>query len=901
MTIRHLDALFKPSSIALVGASDEPGSIGAVLAANLLSGAFKGPVLPVNPRHRRIAGVEVYPDLDHLPHPVDLGVVCTPPAAVPEVVSALGRQGARAAVIITAGFAEDREARGSALQRELVEAARASRMRLVGPNCVGILVPSIGLNASFARGQARPGNLAFVAQSGAIITSVIDWAGARGIGFSHLVSLGDMADVDFGDMLDYLAADRATRAILLYIETVGDARKFMSAARAAARIKPIVVVKAGRHAAGARAVASHTGALAGSDAVYQVAFDRAGILRVFTLAELFDAVEILALARPPKGDRLAIVTNGGGAGVLAVDALVDEGGRLADLSGDTLAALDQALPRTWSHGNPVDLIGDATGKRYSEALAAVRKDPGVDGIIALHCPTAVTSPVEAAEAVAKAAETREGPLILTSWLGEDAVADARELFAERRIPSYDTPEQAVRAFMYLVRYRRSQDLLTETPPSIPVEFEPDTAAVRTLVAQVLAEGRSNLTEPEAKQVLAAYGVPSVATRTAETPEAAAAAAADIGGPVVLKILSSDITHKSDVGGVVLDLIGPGAVLEAARGMLERMRKAYPQARIRGFAVQPMVRRPGARELIVGAAEDPQFGPVILVGHGGTEVEVVADRALALPPLNMRLANELLSRTRIHRVLMGFRGQPAADLEAIALTLVQVSQLVIDIPEIRELDINPLLVDAFGVMALDARIALGEAAQPGRRRLAIRPYPRELEETVELGDGRRLLLRPIRPEDEPSLQRTFARLTTEEVRLRFFAPMHALSHAAAARLTQIDYDREMALVLTEPGSPGRTEIHGVVRVIADPDNERAEFAILVHHDMTGMGLGVLMMRHILDYARARGIREVYGEVLQENRTMLRLCETLGFKQRRRPDEPGTLEVTLQLDSGNGPAE
>ncbi|MFZ0789719.1 MAG: CoA-binding protein, partial [Chromatiaceae bacterium] len=414
MTIRHLDALFKPGSIALVGASDEPGSIGAVLAANLLGGAFKGPVMPVNPRHRRIAGVRVYPDIDHLPHRADLGVVCTPPAAVPEVVSALGRQGARAAVIITAGFAEDREARGGALQREVMDTARSYRMRIVGPNCLGILVPGIGLNASFARGPARPGNLAFVAQSGAIISSVLDWAGARGIGFSHLVSLGDMADVDFGDMLDYLAADGTSRAILLYIETVGDARKFMSAARAAARIKPIVVVKGGRHAEGARAVASHTGALAGSDAVYQAAFDRAGILRVFTLAELFDAVEILARTRPPKGDRLAIVTNGGGAGVLAVDALVDEGGRLADLSGDTLAVLDQTLPRTWSHGNPVDLIGDATGERYSEALGAVRKDPGVDGILVLHCPTAVTSPVEAAEAVARAAATREGPPILTS-------------------------------------------------------------------------------------------------------------------------------------------------------------------------------------------------------------------------------------------------------------------------------------------------------------------------------------------------------------------------------------------------------------------------------------------------------------------------------------------------------
>ena len=809
------------------------------------------------------------------------------------MIDALGRQGARAAVVITAGFAEDREARGGDLQRELVSAARSHRMRLVGPNCVGILVPGIGLNASFARGPAQPGNLAFVAQSGAIITSVLDWADPRGIGFSHLVSLGDMADVDFGDLLDYLAADGATRALLLYIETVGNARKFMSAARAAARIKPVVVVKSGRHAEGARAVASHTGALAGSDAVCQAAFDRAGILRVFTLAELFDAVEILALARPPHGDRLAIVTNGGGIGVLAADALIDEGGHLAELSADTLAALDRVLPGTWSHGNPVDLIGDATGQRYSDALASVQRDPGVDGVLVLHCPTAVTSPTEAAQVVADAASARMAPLTLTSWVGERTVADARRLFAERRLPTYETPERAVRAFMYLVRYRRGQELLTETPPSIPDGVEPDRQAVQALVARALAEDRRILSEPEAKQVLAAYGVPSVLTRRAQTPEEAATIAAAIGGPVVIKILSPDISHKSDVGGVVLDLIGPVAVLEAARGMLGRMREAYPRARIQGFAVQPMVRRPGARELILGAAEDPQFGPVILVGQGGTEVEVVADQALGLPPLNLRLARELLARTRIHRVLQGFRGQPPADLEAVALALVRVSQLVIDIPEIRELDINPLLVDSFGVMALDARIALAEASGPGTRRLAIRPYPKELEETIEIGDGRRLLLRPIRPEDEPSLQRTFARLKPEEIRLRFFAPMTVLSHAAAARLTQIDYDREMALVLTDPGSAGRTEIYGVVRIIAGADEERAEFAILVHHDLTGMGLGVLMMRRILDYAAARGIREVYGEVLQENRTMLRLCEALGFEQRRHPDEPGTLEVRLRL--------
>ena len=893
MSLKHLDALFNPRSIAVVGASDTPGSIGAVLTANLLEGDFQGPVMPVNPRHKTIAGIPCYPDLDHLPQPADMGVVCTPPAAVPEVVAGLGRQGARAAVIVTAGFAEDREARGSALQAELLEAARAHRMRILGPNCVGLLVPGVGLNASFAHRGAHPGNLAFVSQSGAIITSVLDWAGSRGIGFSSLVSLGDMADVDFADLLDHLAVDAATRAILLYIESVGDARRFMSAARAAARVKPVVAVKAGRHAEGARAVASHTGALAGSDAVYQAAFERAGILRVFSLGALFDAAEILALARPVRGDRLAILTNGGGAGVLATDALIEAGGRLAELSDATLSALDGILPRTWSRGNPVDLIGDADGRRYREAVAILRRDPGVDAILALHCPTAVVPALEAAEAVAAFPQSRSEPLLLTSWVGNGAMTEARRLFGERLIPTYATPEQAVRAFLYLVRYRRGQELLSETPPSIPETFAPDTASVAALVGAALAEGRGALTEPEAKTVLAAYGVPAVTTLGVRTPEEAADVAAGIEGPVVVKILSPEIGHKSDVGGVVLDLVGPAAVLEAARGMLARIRASHPEARVRGLAVQPMVRRPGAHELIVGAAEDPQFGPVILVGQGGTAVEAIADRAIGLPPLNLRLARELVSRTRIHSVLAGVRGQPPADLDALALTLVRVSQLVIDVPQIRELDINPLLIDPLGVIALDARIALAGSTGPATRRLAIRPYPKELEEAVPLPDGRRLLLRPIRPEDEPSLRRAFARLTPEEVRLRFFAPMSTLDHATAARLTQIDYEREMALVLTEPGSAGLTEIYGVVRLIADADNERAEFAIIVGRPMTGQGMGRLMMRRILDDARQRGIREVYGEVLRENRAMLGLCRSLGFAQAPDPDEPGTVRVSLRL--------
>jgi acetyltransferase len=895
MTIRNLDALFKPKSIALIGASATPGSLGAILAENLSAAGFKGDVFSVNPKYEKIGDLRVYPDVTSLPHPVDLGVICTPSDSVPGIVGALGNLGARAAMVITAGFGEGPRAHGAELRRTLAGEVASSQLRIVGPNCLGILVPGIGLNASFAHRTAKEGALAFVAQSGAIVTSVLDWADARGIGFSHLVSLGDMIDVDFDDTLDYLANDASTRAILLYIESIKDARQFMSAARAAARMKPVIVVKAGRHAEGARAVASHTGALAGADAVYDTAFERAGVLRVYSLEELFDATQTLALARPPPGDRLAILTNGGGIGVLATDALVDQGGRLAELSTETISELSQVLPPTWSHANPVDIIGDATGKRYADALAVLRTDRGVDGILVLYCPTAVTSAEEAASAVIAFASGLRQPLLLTSWVGESATQKARDLFAERHIPTYDTPEQAVRAFMYLVRYRRSQELLMETPPSISGDFQPDTENAQAIILSAIEEGRQWLSEYEAKQVMSAYGIAVVTTHRAESPEQAAEQAALIGGAVALKILSPDITHKSDVGGVMLDLAGPAAVLDAANAMRERLERAYPQARVDGFTVQPLVRRPGAYELIIGMSTDSQFGPVILVGQGGVAVEAVDDKALGLPPLNMRLAGELLSRTRIYRLLKGFRGQPAANLDAIALTLVRLSQLVVDLAEVCELDINPLLADQFGVMALDARVRVEPSDRSGADRLAIRPYPKELEESVPLGDGRTLLLRPIRPEDEPSLQSAFAKLTPEEVRLRFFVPIRTLSHVTAARFTQIDYDREMALILTEPGIAGRTEIYGVVRIIADPDNERAEYAIIVRRDMTGMGLGVLLMRRILDYALHRGIREIYGDVLQENHTMLKLCEVLGFKTSRSPDELDIVRVTLPLAS------
>ncbi len=893
MTIRNLQRLFAPRSVALFGATERKGAVGRVVATNLLEAGFKGPIMLVNPHRPEVLGIRTHSDAAKLPQAPDLAVICTPPQTVPTIIAQLGELGTRAAVVITAGFAERREAAGGELQRALQQASRPFNLRIVGPNCLGILASGCGLNASFAHLTPRRGNIAFVAQSGAIVTSVLDWAHSRRIGFSHLVSLGDMADVDFGDMLDYLANDAGTKAILLYIESITQARKFMSAARAAARMKPVIAVKAGRHAEGARAVASHTGVLAGIDAVYDAAFRRAGMLRVHSLDELFDAVQTLAMTRPPRGDRLAILTNGGGIGVLATDALVDLGGRVAELSPETLEGLDRVLPPTWSRGNPVDIVGDANGERYSDALSILLKDRGIDGVAVLNCPTAVASSEEAAQAVIDNLGQAWGPTVLTSWVGDGAAAASRRLFAERRVPTYDTPEQAVRAFMYLVNYRHSQQMLTETPPSVPEDFTPHIERVRQLVAQTLAQKRVWLSEPEAKQVLSAYGVPVVATRSAASPNEAALLAAEIGGLVALKVLSPDITHKTALGGVALDLAGPAAVQDAAEDMLRRIRQARPDARLEGFAVQPMVRRPGAIELIVGMSNDAQFGPVLLVGHGGTAVETINDRALGLPPLNMRLAKEMISRTRIHRLLRGHPGQAAANLDAVALTLVRVAQLVIDVPEIVELDINPLLADPFGVVALDARIRVERADRPGTERLAIRPYPKELEEPVPLGDGRTFLLRPIRPEDEPALQAAFAKLTPEEIRLRFFVPLKTLDHVTAARFTQIDYDREMALVLAEPGLAGKAEIYGVVSLIALPDSERAEYAIIVRHDMIGMGLGILLMRRVLDYAVSRGIRQVYGDVLRDNRSMLKLCSVLGFTQERVPEEPEIVRVTLAI--------
>ncbi|MDA1147954.1 MAG: acetate--CoA ligase family protein [Chloroflexi bacterium] len=835
MTIRNLDALFDPQSVALIGASPRPGSLGQLLARNMRRAGFRGRLDFVHPGGGEIEGQASYPDVASLLEAPDLAIIATPPDAVAGLIAELGARGTRGAVVITAGFGEGGDEVGAERRRAVLEAARPHLLRVVGPNCVGLVIPRLGLDASFVHVPVADGGLAFVAQSGAVIVGVVDWAQPRGVGFSHLVSIGDMADVDFGDMLDYLAADPGTTAILLYVEAVTNARKFMSAARAAARVKPVIVMKAGRHAEGARAAASHTGALAGSDAVYDAAFRRAGMLRVTTLRELFEAAEVLADDVEPHGDRLAIITNGGGFGVLATDALIEEGGRLADLDASTVSALDRVLPATWSHANPVDIIGDAPGQRYVKAIEYVLADPETDAVLVVNCPTAVASSYEAAEAVVAALDELRGDdaepgadgrgvPVIGAWIGDSAEAvRARRLIDQHGIAVFETPEEAVRAFMHRVRHARARAQLLETPPALVSDTPPDRVAAEAVVAGAISEDREWLSEVEAKQVLAAYGIPTVETVVVHNLDELTVEAERLGYPVVVKILSPQITHKSDVGGVALDLGSADAARDAARRMYERVRSADPEAVLEGFTVQPMVHRPGARELILGMTTDAQFGPVLLFGHGGTATEVIGDSALALPPLNVALAQRLIDETRASRLLAGYRDRAPADRQAIAETLVRLSDLVVDRPEIVELDINPLLADADGVLALDARIRV--SAEGRSTPLAIRPYPQHLARAVVIAK-RPMTLRPIRPEDELLIREAIPELDPETAHPRFLGPVADLSHDSAARITQIDYDRELLLAVIE----GRRLV-GIGRLGADPDGRRADLEITALSDST----------------------------------------------------------------------
>ncbi|MEO8132668.1 MAG: bifunctional acetate--CoA ligase family protein/GNAT family N-acetyltransferase [Betaproteobacteria bacterium] len=884
MTTRNLEYLFAPRSVAIIGASARAGSVGAAVTRNLLGGGFAGELRLVNPRHDRIGDHVCAPDVRSLDIVPDLAVICTPPETVPGVIEALGERGGRAAIVLTAGLGAAGNGSGRTLSQAMLDAAQPYLLRILGPNCVGLLAPHIGLNASFAQEAALPGSIAFVSQSGALTTALLDWARARQVGFSHFVSLGDCADVDFGDVIDYLATDARTRSILLYMESITHARKFMSAARAAARNKPIIVVKAGRAPEGVRAAASHTGALAGADAVFDAAFRRAGALRVMTTGDLFVAAETLACARPLAGDRLTILTNGGGPGVLAADAASLGGAQLAVLSDATSSALDAVLPATWSHGNPVDIIGDAPTTRYVEAIRILTAQTQSDALLFIHAPTAIVDSTSIATACAPLLRDCAMP-VFSCWLGGNAVAQARRLFVDAGIPTYETPEQAVSAFLQGMQYRRNQEILFETPSSKADAFVPDAVAARAVVDKALGENRSVLNEPETKAILAAYGIPVVPTRIARDVEEAGRVASELGFPVVLKILAPDISHKSDVGGVVLDIRTPEMLVDAAQKMLERVRELRPQAALHGFSVQQMVKRAHAHELIVGAATDAAFGPIILFGQGGTATEQIADTAIALPPLNAYLARDLMSRTRVARQLAGYRDRPAADHKAIESVLLRIAQLLADMPQVAELDINPLLADENGVVALDARMGIVPTTQKASERFAIRPYPGHLEAHVTMA-GRPVLVRPIRPEDEADFKAFVAASLAADPSLPYFRLTRELPHSQLARFTQIDYDREMALVAICQG-----ELIAEARALTEPGNLRAEFFVLVRPDWVGTQLGEVLLSRLIAYCSGRGTQHLAGDARSGNQPMLDATAALGFRQL--PATGGAVRLELDL--------
>ncbi len=896
MGTRALSRILSPNSIALVGASPRPGSTGLALFQNIIGAGFKGDISLVNPRYAELDGRPCVPCIADLPATPDLVVVAAPSEHALEQIEEAEKSGVAGALVMT------RDPRGDEgeLTQGLKRIARRGKLRIIGPDCLGVMIPAAGLNASLSAQQAPPGDLALLSQSGAIGSAMVAWACTHHVGFSGLVSAGEMADVDFGDLLDNFAVDVSTRAILLYIDQMNDPQTFMSAARAAARVKPVIVAKSGRHKRGPKG-GSSVANMAGPDTVYDAAFRRAGILRVADIDELFDAAEALGRIKPFPGRRLAIISNGGGLGRLAADRLTDMRGELAPMEPTTWEKLETVLPPSTRRENPLDLDGDADPERFKATIGAALADKTTDAVMVMHAPNALSRATEAAEAVVVSVkEARKRAItpkpVFAVWFG--ATPETDKIFEDARIPHYQTG--GVRGFMHMVRWNEAREFMMSAPPNLPTDFEPDVERARAVVRQAIERGHRWLAPIEMTRLLDSYDIPVAPARFARTPEEAGELARLFiarAGACVVKIVSRDIAHKSDIGGVTLELRTPDAAVDAAREMIARISRDLPHATIEGVTVHPMIRRPHGRELIAGIADDPTFGPVIVFGRGGKAVEIIDDRALTLPPLDLSLAHDMIRRTRVSNILEDYRDVPAADVDAVALTLVKLAQLAADVPEVRELDLNPLLADERGVMVVDARIRVepDPKQRPGQpnRRFAVAPYPKDLETTLRLKDGTVVQVRPVRPEDEDMYRAFFEKVPQNDLRLRFFAPVKAFSHAFLARLTQIDYARAFAVAAIRADNG---EMLGGVRLMMNADRTEGEYAILLGSQVKGQGLGWTLMNLMIEYGRAIGLEHVEGQVLSENGPMLQMCKALGFKLRESREEPGVTIVTLDLRAG-----
>jgi acetyltransferase len=892
--VNKLKTMLDPKTTALIGATEKEGTVGRTIFQNLLRSKV-GKVFPVNPNRKKVLGANAYQDIASVPEHVDLAVIATPARTVPGIVEECGKAGVEGVVIISAGFKEIGE-EGRTLEGEIENIRKKYEMRILGPNCLGFARPPIGVNATFLKGDPPSGNIAFISQSGALGSAILDWAANAGIGFSIFASVGSMLDIDFGDLIDFLGDDQHTKSILIYMEGVGNARKFMSAARAFARRKPIIILKPGRHTESAKAAQSHTGAMAGDDAVYDAAFRRVGVVRVKEIAELFDAAEVLDSERLPRGPRLAIVTNSGGPGVMATDALIDLGGELAKLSDENIKEINTFLPPYWSKANPIDILGDARVDSYAKALNICLRDSMVDGVLVIYAPLESAPSGQLATIIAKVAKDTFKPIV-TTWMGAKEVQEGRQIFVRHNVPTYETPEEAVRAYVNMCKYKRNLDHLYETPAELPVHEPPDKQQLKITIQEMLLKGRTLLNEEESKMLLVRYGIPATVPQFAKDSDTAVSIAEKIGYPVAIKVVSPDISHKSDVGGVMLGLDSSAALKHACETLMQIVSKRAPQAVIQGIAVQQMIKDVDY-ELILGAKKDKDFGSVILFGMGGTAAEFFKDFSIGLPPLNQTLAKMLMQETKVYKMLQGFRGRPPADFEELEEILMSFSNLVVDFPEITEIDINPLAIADGKAYALDARIVIDrDYVDHGSRysHLVIKPYPTRYITSWKLSDGTEVLLRPIKPEDEPLEQELFDSLSEETRSMRFFSSVKDFSHEWLILFCNIDYDRDMAIV-AEIKEKEKRKIIGVGRLAMSRDAQSTEFAVLVHDHYQGKGLGYKLVETLIEIGREMGLEEIVGEALTENEKMLKLARKLGFTTQWLLG--GTTGLTLKLkNTGN----